>query len=92
MYHPPSQPNQCFFNKLEGFVYSNYENVQLIGDFNTEIGETHLDTFLYQYELANISKEPTCYKNSESPSCVVFILSNTKKRILFLQRYQIFVS
>ena len=48
----------------------------MIGDFNAQIGETHLDTFLYQHELANINKESTCYQNSENPSCTDFILSN----------------
>ena len=67
MYHPPSQPDQCFFETLDKVldVYSNYENDILIGDFNVQIGESHLDTFLCQLELANINKEPTCYKNSE---------------------------
>ena len=36
MYHPPSQPDQYFFNTLDKalIVYSNYENVLLISDFN----------------------------------------------------------
>ena len=51
----------------------------MIGDFNAQIGETHLDTFLYQHELANINKELICYKNSENPSCVDFIWSNRPK-------------
>ena len=48
----------------------------MIGDFNTETGEIHLDTFLYQHRLANINKEPTRYKNSKNPSCIDFISSN----------------
>ena len=36
-----------------------------IGDFNAQIGETHLDPFLYQHEPVNINKKTTCYKNSE---------------------------
>ena len=39
----------------------------------------HLDTFLYQHELPNINKEPTCYKNSENPSGIDYILSNRPK-------------
>ena len=51
----------------------------MIGDFHAQIGETHLDTFLYQHELENINKEPTYYKNAENPSCIDFILSNRRK-------------
>ena len=59
MFHPPSQPDQYFFNILDKTldVYSNYKNVLLVGDFNAQIGEKHLDTFLYQHELASINKE-----------------------------------
>ena len=47
MYHPPSQPDQYFFNTLDKAldVYSNYENVLLIGDFIVQIEARHLDTF-----------------------------------------------
>ena len=47
MYHPFSQLYQYFCNTLDRTLdlYSNYENVLLIGDFNAQIGETHLDTF-----------------------------------------------
>ena len=98
MYHPPSQPNQYFFTFLNKAldVYSNYEHFLLIGDFNTQIGETHLDTFLYQHELANINKEPTYYNNSENPGCIDFFCPIDQeiffKRILFLQDCQIFIS
>ena len=47
MYHRFSQLYQYFFNTLDRTLdlYSNYENVLLIGDFNAQIGQTHLDTF-----------------------------------------------
>ena len=47
--------------------------------FNTKIGETCLDTLLYQYELRNVNKELTCYKNSENPSCIDFILTKNPR-------------
>ena len=91
MYHPPSQSDQYFFTTLDKvlYVYSNYENVLLIGDFNTQIRETHLDTFLYQHELANINKEPICYENSENPSCIDFTFSNRPKSFfhMFLKQH-----
>ena len=81
IYHPPSQPDQYFFGRLDNAldVYSNYENVLFVRDFNAQIGETCLDTFLYQHELKNVNKEPTYYKNSESPSCIDFILTNNRR-------------
>ena len=78
IYHPPSQSDQCFFDRLDNVldVYSNYENILLVGDFNAEIGETCLDTFLYQHQLKNVNKELICYKNSENLSWIDFILTN----------------
>ena len=75
---PPSQSDQYFFDRLDNALdlYSNYENILIVGDFNAQIGETCLDTFLYQHELKNVNKEPTCYKNSENPNCIDFILTN----------------
>ena len=38
-------------------VYTNYENTLFVGDFNAQIGETHLDTFYivmsYQKSIKN---------------------------------------
>ena len=84
IYHPPSQSDQYFFDKPDKSldVYSNYENILLAGGFNAQIGETYLETFLYQHELKNVNKEPTCYKNSECRSCIDFILTNNPKSFL----------
>ena len=78
--HLPNLTN-IFFDKLDNALdlYSNYENILLAGDFNAQIGETYLDTFLYQHELKNVNNEPTCYKNSEHPSCIDFILTNNPR-------------
>ena len=61
IYHPLSQSDQYLFDKLDNAldVYSNYKNILLVDDFNARIGETCLDTFLYQHELENVNKEPT---------------------------------
>ena len=81
IYHPPSQSDQYFFDKLDNAldVYSNYENILLVRDFNAQIRETYLDTFLYQHELENMNKEPTRYENSENPGCIRFILTNNPR-------------
>ena len=81
IYHPPSQSDQYFFDGLDNALdeYSNYGNILLVGDFDAQIGQTCLDTFLHQHELKNVKKEPTCYKNSENPSCIDFILTNNPR-------------
>ena len=58
-YHPPSQNDHYFFENLDKTidVYSHYEKVSLVRDFNAEISEFCLDSFLYQHELKNLVKE-----------------------------------
>ena len=48
-YHPPSQNDEYYFNYLDKSLdsYSNYEKVFLVGDFNTEITENYIESFLY---------------------------------------------
>ena len=89
-YHPPSQPDQYFFDSLGKAldVSCNYEKVVLVGDFNAKIEETCLGKFLFQYEMQSVNKEPICFKNAHNPSCIDFILTNSpgsffKMEILF---------
>ena len=57
----------------------NYDNVFLIGDFNSEPSENDLLQFCELYNLKNIVKEPTCFKNHDNPSCIDLILTNKQK-------------
>ena len=77
-YHPPSQNDHYFFENLDKAidVYSHYEKVLLARDFNAEISEFCLDSFLYQHELKNLVKEKTCFKNVSNPSCIDLFLTN----------------
>ena len=76
---PPSQNDHYFFENLDKAidVYSHYEKVLLVGDFNAEISEFCLDSFLYQHELKNLVKEKTCFKNVSNPSCIDLFLTNS---------------
>ena len=47
-----------------------YENILLLGDFNAWVN------FCSSYCLKSIIKQPTCFKNSESPRCIDLILTN----------------
>ena len=48
-----------------------------LGDFNAEISEFCLDSFLYQHELKNLVKEKACFKNVSNPSCIDLLLTNS---------------
>ena len=77
-YHPPSQNDEYYFNYLDKALdsYSNYEKVLLVGDFNTEITEHCIESFLYEHELSNLVKEKTCFNNIQNPSFIDLLLAN----------------
>ena len=55
-----------------------YEDILLLGDFNSEVGENEMSEFCEDYNLKNLVEEPTCFKNPENPSCIDLILTNKK--------------
>ena len=59
---------------------SKYDNVLLLGDFNSESIEPAMVDFEKIYNLKNLIKEPTCFKNPSNPSSIDVILSNRCKR------------
>ena len=59
-------------------LYSaHYGNTNLIGDFNDGIDDLHVESFSESYRLKSLIKYPTRFKNSENPSCVDLILTNS---------------
>ena len=76
--HLPSQADIYYFDNLDKTfdTYSNYEKRLLTGDFNTEISEPRIDSFVYEHELHNLVKEKTCFKSVHKPSCIDVILTN----------------
>ena len=55
---------------------SDYEKFIILGDFNVEINESHLKSFCENYDLTNLIKQPTCYKNPTNPTFIDLILTN----------------
>ena len=55
-----------------------YDNIIILGDFNSEISEDAMGDFCGIYNLKNLVKKPTCYKNVENPSCIDLILTNSQ--------------
>ena len=78
LYHSTSHKDQYFFDNIDKAldVYSRYEKVILCRDFNSQICENYINTFIYHHNLQSINKEPSCYKNSNNPSCIYLFLKS----------------
>ena len=53
-----------------------YENLLLLGDFNSEMSEQDMKDFCETYNLTNLITDPTCFKSVENPSCIDVMLTN----------------
>ena len=58
---------------------SSYDNFLVIGDLNSEISEMAMSEFCETYNLQNLVKDPSCYKNPSKPTCIDLILTNFPK-------------
>ena len=76
----PSRSNIDFhlehLNQNLAFYSSCYEHFMIIGDFNVEANNSTMSVFSDTYNLKNLIKEPTCYKNPNKPSCIDLMLTN----------------
>ena len=57
--------------------YSSYDKFLLAGDFNTEETNDILEDFLFEQNVKNLVKEPTCFKSLTNPSCIDLLLTNS---------------
>ena len=55
---------------------TDYDNVILLGYFNSEMIENPMIEFCENFNLKNLVKTHTCFKNIESPTCIDLILTN----------------
>ena len=78
-------------SKVLDICMNKYDNILFLGDFNSETSENYLDDFCNVYILWNIVTEPTCFNNSENPSCIDLFLINClaikKKKNMVKCRY-----
>ena len=82
-YNPNKHTIIDFVNKLGTSLdhyMSKYENFLLLGDFNCEMSEKVMIEFCETYNLKNLIKDPTCFKNIQNPSTIDLILTNKPKR------------
>ena len=79
IYRPPKQDSQYFLENLSLIIdhYSIiYDNHIILGDFNMEPKNPKLASFMHYFNLYNLIKSNTCFK--ESGSCIDLILTNRK--------------
>ena len=48
----------------------------LLGDFNCSVEERNLKDFCQMYDLENLIREPTCFKNASNPSSIDVMLTS----------------
>ena len=65
-------------NKGLDIHMNKYDNILFLEDFNSERLENYLNNFCNVYNLRNIVKEPTCFKNPDNPSCIDLFLANRR--------------
>ena len=53
-----------------------YDKFLILGDFNSEMSEDAMRDFSETYNLSNLIKERTCFKNPSNPSLIDLILTN----------------
>ena len=58
------------------YYSSKYENFIVLDDFNAEMSNPHMSEFCALYNLTNLIKEPTCYKNVDKSTSIDIILTN----------------
>ena len=69
---------QFISQDLDHYLAS-YDNIIALGDFNSEVKETSMSEFCEIYNLKNLVKDPTCFKNPHNPSCIDLILTNKSR-------------
>ena len=78
-YNPKKENIKNFLDQvgkeLDRFL-PNYENLLLLGDFNSKISEEHMKVFCETYNLTNLITNPTCFKSIDNPSCIDVMLTN----------------
>ena len=82
-YNPHKGNIQTFLMQLTPILdhyLCSYDNYLVIGDFNSEPDGEAMEEFCNNYNLTNLIKEPTCFKNPLNPSSIDLMLTNRAGR------------
>ena len=61
------------------FYSSKCENLIVTGDFNPEMTDNYFEEFSASYNLKNLIKQSTCFKNADNLTLIDHILTNLPK-------------
>ena len=78
-YNPHKDSSSHFLSHVGRTIDSmlgNYDDIFLLGDFNCLGQEQCIIDFCDTYNLTNLIKEPTCFKNPSNPSSIDVMLTN----------------
>ena len=79
IYNPEKKLAVSFLNTLSknlDHFSASYDNIIILGDFNTEVSDVPLEEFCLLYDLKSLIKSPTCFKSDTNPSCIDLIMTN----------------
>ena len=86
----------CSYNHIkvtsQDKLSANYHNLILLGDFNVEHEEESIAEFLNLYNLKNLVKQNTCFKNPDKPPCIDLILTNCPRSFQNTDTFEIGMS
>ena len=63
-------------NKGLDVYLKSYDNILIMGDLNSEVSENCLNGFCNDNSLKTLNRGPTCFKNSNNPSCIDLFVTN----------------
>ena len=89
-YYPKDSGIKSHLNSLSESICSlssKYDNLILLGDFNSYMEEPPMKTFREILKLWDFKKERTCFKNPDNPTCFDIIFKN--KSLSFKNTYVI---
>ena len=78
-YNPNNNNIGSHLNFVSRSIYSlssEYENIILLGDFNSCMDDSSMIGFCETYKLRNLVKHLICFKNPENPLCIDLLLTN----------------
>ena len=63
-------------SKNTNLYLTKYDHLLFLGDFNAGVEDSSVENFCSSYNFTSMINRPTCFKNSENPSCIDLMLTN----------------